>query len=147
MKKILFVLPLLFLACSKTVYVPVNSAHYVDRVVKDTVVDVHLIPYHDSITTIDTSSVLENKYARSSASWDGKLHHSLTVKSVPIPVKLKYIETHITDTIQVPYKLDVIKEIPAKLNWYQRVCVKGFSVLIISIMVYLLVKFRKKLFF
>lgn len=147
MKRILLLLPLLFFSCAKTVYVPVNSTHYVDRIVKDTVLDIHLVPYSDSITTTDTSSVLENKYARSSASWDGKLHHSLLVKSDPIPIRLQYIETHTIDSIQVPYKVEVIKEIPAKLNWYQRLCVKGFTVFIIAITVYLLVTFRKKLFF
>ena len=147
MKRILLLLPLLFFACAKTVYVPVNYTHYVDRVVKDTVLDIHLVPYSDSITTTDTSSVLENKYARSSASWDGKLHHSLLVKSDPIPIRLQYIETHTIDTIQVPYKVDVIKEIPEKLNWYQRLCVYGFTVLIIAVAAYLMLTiFRKKVF-
>lgn len=143
MKTTILSLPLLFFACAKTVYVPVNATHYVDRVVKDTVLDVRLVPYRDSITTTDTASVLENKYARSSACWDGRLHHALAVKDVKIPVRVQYVETHRVDSVQVPYKVEVVREVPAKLSGYQRLSVKGFTVLLIAMGGYLLVRYKK----
>lgn len=47
----------------------------------------------EKVATLDTASVLENKYSKSEASVsDGVLHHSLQTKPVREPVKVERVE-------------------------------------------------------
>ena len=84
------------------------------RVERDTIVEAVLIPSKDSITSKDTISVLENKYARTSAKWaNSSLTHTLEIKPVPIEIKTKIIER--VDSI--PYEVERIKEVNRLTSW------------------------------
>ncbi len=61
----------------------------VEKVVRDTAY-IQLPVIIERVATLDTSSVLENKYAKSEASVSGGvLHHSLQTKSVRDPVEVQ----------------------------------------------------------
>ena len=104
---------LLFFSCA-----PREVIRYVRdvsiKVERDTVVEAVLIPFKDSVTIMDTASVLENKYARTSAKWENStLTHTLEIKPTPIEVKTKIIE--IVDSI--PYEVERIKEVNRLTSW------------------------------
>ncbi|MDU1893042.1 MAG: hypothetical protein E6767_20390 [Dysgonomonas sp.] len=103
----------LFAGCkSKPVYIPLKEVHTVTQTLKDTVLDIRLIPYKDSVQTTDTLSYLENKYAFSWAKLsDNKLHHSLTIKDVDIPVNLQIVETLVSDSVPYPVYVKEIQEV------------------------------------
>lgn len=125
----------------KTVYVPTNTVHTEYVTIHDTVVSVKLDVIRDSIVSKDTLSTLDNKYAKTTAKWsNGMLYHSLSTKNVEIPIKIQYINTATTDTIQVPYKVDVIREVKKPLGWYEKLSVWGFSILIVIVVIIILVK-------
>lgn len=119
---------------TKTVYVPVHSVTTVTETVRDTVIDVQLVPYKDSVTVRDTVSRLENPYASSVAVWsEGTLSHSLSVKDISVPVKTEYREIVRTDSIRVPYPVDKIIE-KNVLRWWQSALMwAGGSVLLLII--------------
>ena len=104
---------LLFFSCA-----PREVVRYVRdvsiKVERDTVVEAVLIPFKDSVTIVDTVSVLENKYARTSAKWvNSTLTHTLEIKPTPIEVKTKIIER--VDSI--PYEVERIKEVNRLTSW------------------------------
>ena len=120
---VLFVLLCIFLpGCrTKTAYVPVHSSSVVSELRRDTLVEVRLPLLRDSISTTDTLSFLENKYASSIAFWsNNRLLHSLVVKEVSVPIKIEYIERFRTDSISVPYPVEHIVE-KNVLRWWQKV--------------------------
>lgn len=90
----LFFLCWLFFGCStrRTIeYIPVEKKVTETVVLTDTVVDILLVPYRDSVSVKDSTSYLENEYAYSHASLrQGMLHHSLGIfplKSSPVKVQ------------------------------------------------------------
>lgn len=96
----------LFFGCTtkKVVeYVPIEKKVTETVILTDTIVDVQLVPYKDSVSVKDSTSYLKNEYAYSYASLrNGTLHHSLGVfplKSVPF--KFAYPTRIIKDSI--PY--------------------------------------------
>ena len=84
-------------------YVPVERKVMETVVLTDTIVDVRLVPYRDSVSVKDSTSYLENEYAYSHASLrGGLLHHSLGVfPDKPVPFKFFYPTITIRDSI--PY--------------------------------------------
>lgn len=108
MKNLLIFFPLLFIGCKSIEYVPVKEVHTEQIILRDTIVDIKLIPYKDSISIKDTISYLENTYAYSNASYSsGQLNHSLNIKDVEIPVKIVVQEKIIRDSI--PYPIEITK--------------------------------------
>ena len=92
------VLPLLLLlaasACSTVRQLPSTDSTKVEvRTVVETVHDtayVELPVIVEKVATLDTASVLENKYAKSAASVSGGvLAHSLETKPVSVPVRVE----------------------------------------------------------
>lgn len=147
MKKLFLLIPLLFLGCKtiKTVYVPIEKVRIERQTVHDTIIDVKLDVLRDSIVTKDTISILSNKYAISSAKWSNNtLYHSLSTKDIHIPVKIQYVNTYISDTIQVPYKVEVLKEVNILTAW-QIIRIKIFNLMIIIIGGYFLIRYRKNI--
>ena len=113
-----FFLGWLFFGCTtKRVveYVPIEKKVTETVVLTDTVVDVHLVPYKDSVSVKDSTSYLKNEYAYSYASLrQGILHHSLGIFPLkPTPVKLQYTTKTRRDSIPyaVPGPVEY-KEIP-----------------------------------
>lgn len=96
----------LLLGCStkKVVeYIPVEKKTVETVVLTDTLLQVQLIPYKDSVSVKDSTSYLENPYAYSRASiTDGKLNHSLGIFPLkPIPYTFQMPVKIIRDSI--PY--------------------------------------------
>lgn len=108
-------------SCTRRIYIPVDRTTTVVKQLVDTVIQVELKEYHDTITIThkgnDTLSYLSNAHGYSFASIeDGKLGHSLgTLPGTVVsqPVKVHYI--FITDSI--PYPVEVEK----KLSMWQSI--------------------------
>ncbi len=131
------------LACSScsgtTKYIPIETTRYVTttETLRDTIIEVQLTASKETIIMYakDTVSHLFNKYADS---WvrvkDGYISHSLNILPVNVPVKATIKDTSIKDTIRVPVPYQVVKhELVYKdkeLNWYQNICVWGFSIIL-----------------
>ena len=139
MKKLLIlIIPLLLFGCgsTKTVYVPINSTHTEYQTVHDTIVNTVLTPFKDSVSIKDTLSVLSNKYAKSVAEWSqGRLNHSLTIKAVIIPVKVQYVNKTVRDSVQVPYKVEVLKQVNILTAW-QKFQIRWFKIICVAFLIY-----------
>lgn len=85
-------------------YVPVEKKTVETVVLKDTVMQVQLVPYKDSVSVKDSASYLENPYAYSHASiTGGKLNHSLGIFYPKLtPLKTQFVHIHHTDSIPYP---------------------------------------------
>ena len=143
MKKLLILL-ILLTGC-KTKYVPIETIKVQKEIIRDTVVQVELVPYRDTVSILDTVSHLVNKYAYSDAEFSlGRLNHSLAIKEVKIPTKIQYIEHTRIDSI--PYKVEVIKEVNRLTRW-QTFRLNAFTFLAIGAGIYLLILLRKILKF
>lgn len=122
---------------TETVYVP------------DTVY-VQLPAVSQSVETLDTVSVLENKYAVSEASVSGNvLKHSLEVKTVKEPVAIQKEIVYKDSIIVKEIDVDHYIEMPAELTAWQSFKIKlggyAFALIIILIVVAILyVMFHSK---
>lgn len=142
--KNLLILLILLTGC-KTKYVPIETIKIQKEIIRDTIVQVELVPYKDTVSILDTVSHLENKYAYSDAEFStGRLNHSLSIKPIKIPTKVQYIEHTQVDSI--PYKVEVIKEVNRLTRW-QTFRLNAFTFLAIGVGIYLLILLRKILKF
>ena len=75
----------------------------------------------EKVATLDTASVLENKYAKSEASVSGGvLHHSLQTKPVREPVKVARVEV-VRDSLVYRDRVQTVNvEVEKKLTWWHR---------------------------
>ena len=124
------VLPLLLLlaasACSTVRQLPSVTdstkveVRIVEKIVKDTAW-VELPVIVEKVATLDTASVLENKYAKSEASVSGGvLVHSLATKPVREPVAVEYKEI-VRDSLVYRDRIQTqTVEIERKLTWWQK---------------------------
>ena len=105
----------------------------VERIVKDTAW-VELPVIIEKVATLDTASVLENKYAKSAASVSGGvLHHSLETKPVREPVSVERIEV-VRDSVVYRDRVQTVTvEVERKLSWWQsfKMKVGGFAMLLL----------------
>ena len=92
----------------------------------------------ERVSTLDTASVLENKYAKSAASVsDGVLHHSLETKPAREPVS---VEKQIVYRDSLVYRDRIVTEtveVEKKLSWWQSLKLKvgGLALLAIALLV------------
>lgn len=116
--------------CRSVRYVPVEAVRTDSTVIRDTALQVVLVPYKDSVSVRDTTSYLCNPYAYSYASWSGgMLHHSLGI----FPMS--------KTTVRVPYFIDryvrikepKIVEVEKRLTRMQRVYMAAGKVLLLGI--------------
>ena len=153
-------LPLLLLlaasACGTVRTLPVQDStrvevRTVEKIVRDTAW-VELPVIIEKRTTLDTASVLENKYAKSEASVsDGLLLHSLETKPVREPVS---VEKQIVYRDSLVYRDRIVKEtveVEKKLTWWQALKLNtgGFCLLaLLLIVIYVAIKlmFNLKIF-
>lgn len=138
MKRLLLLIPLLLIGCgtTKTVYVPVSSVHTEYQTIHDTIVNVKLDVLRDSVVTKDTLSILNNKYAISIARWsNGTLFHSLRSKDVQIPVNVQYTDKLVIDSIPVPYKVEVPKQVNILTAW-QKFQIRWFKIICGAFLIY-----------
>lgn len=140
-----FLLVLCLASCSPRVITETETViEYRDRIVTDTAV-VEIPVEVEKIVTRDTTSHLENTYARSDAMVsEGFLHHSL--ESIPQYIKVP-VEVHVTDTL---YKEAEIRtetvEVEKPLSWWQKFRMDAFWWLLGAVAALLLWTFRKLLF-
>ena len=105
----------------------------------------------ERVQTTDTTSTLENTYAKSEATVSaGILHHSLETKPVKVPVE---VEKQIVYRDSLVYKDRVetqIVEVERQLTWWQKTKMKlgiAFLILIVIAILYLILKFSNLLTF
>ncbi len=152
-----FALPFLLLlaasACGTVRTLPVQDStrvevKVVEKIVKDTAW-FELPVIVEKVATLDTASVLENKYAKSEAFVSGGvLHHSLQTKPVREPVSVEYKEI-VRDSIV--YRDRVVREdvyIEKPLTFWQsfRMKLGGFSLILIAIAILYILFHYLKLF-
>jgi len=151
MKYVIFIAGILCLVgCkTKTIYVPVKQTSVETVKLRDTIIEVRLEYYRDTVITPDTISFLANPYGFSWAETkEGKLHHSLTSwKDSLFRLKTYYIEKTRIDSIPAPYAVEVPVNITKSLSWWEKVRMRIGEVFLIGLgvgTIYLLIK-RKRL--
>ena len=105
----------------------------VEKIVKDTAW-FELPVIVEKVATLDTASVLENKYAKSEAVVSGGvLHHSLSTKPVREPVSVVSKET-VRDSIVYRDRIQTkTVEVEKKLTWWQSLKMKTGGVTLLAI--------------
>ena len=105
----------------------------VEKIVKDTAW-FELPVIVEKVATLDTASVLENKYAKSEAVVSGGvLHHSLSTKPVREPVSVESKET-VRDSIVYRDRIQTkTVEVEKKLTWWQSLKMKTGGVTLLAI--------------
>ncbi len=105
----------------------------VEKIVKDTAW-FELPVIVEKVATLDTASVLENKYAKSEAVvTGGVLHHSLQTKPVREPVIVESKET-VRDSIVYRDRIQTkTVEVEKKLTWWQTLKMKTGGVTLLAI--------------
>ena len=119
------------------------EVHTVTETVHDTAY-IELPVIVERIITRDTTSTLENDYARSEASVEnGFLHHSLETKAVKVPVEVK---TQIVYRDSLVYRDRVetrTVEVERQLTWWQKAKMKmGIAFLVLTVIAILLLILR-----
>lgn len=102
-------------------------------------------------TTPDTTSTLENDYAKTTATIlpNGMLFHNLETKQTPVPVPTKKTEAQRDSVVYrekevpVPYPVEVEVN---RLSWMQQAQIYGFRVLVAILLLGAAVRYRKKIF-
>ena len=86
----------------------------------------------EKVATLDTTSTLENTYAKSEAFVTaGILHHSLETKPVSIPVKVE-TKTVYRDSLVFRDRVQTqTVEVEKKLNWWQKLKLKAGGLFLI----------------
>lgn len=111
----------LFVACTKTVYVPVDRVRTVTNTERDTIIKIKPVKEMVYVVTRDTIARARTSYAEAEASLtSGQLALNLQNLDVEIPVETKILETFIRDS--VPYPVEVTKyEKIRYVPWYDKV--------------------------
>lgn len=139
---------LCLVACSpKIIHEGHSQVVYRDRIVHDSAT--FEIPYEvEKIVTKDTSSFLENRFAKSDAVVSGGfLHHTLETKpqSVPVPVTV-----HVTDTLIIEKEAEikeVEKEVEKPLSAWRTLQIEVFwwlvgGIVLLLAAMYAIIRFR-----
>ena len=105
----------------------------VEKIVKDTAW-FELPVIVEKVSTLDTASVLENKYAKSEAAVSGGvLYHSLSTKPVREPVSVESKET-VRDSIVYRDRIQTkTVEVEKKLTWWQSLKMKTGGITLLAI--------------
>ena len=113
----------------------------VERIVRDTAY-IELPVIIEKVATLDTASVLENKYAKSEASVSaGVLHHSLQTKPVREPVEVQ-IKEIVRDSLVYQDRVQTVEvEVEKKLTPWQALKIKtgGITIAILLIVILYLI--------
>ena len=90
----------------------------------------------EKVATLDTTSTLENTYAKSEAVVTaGILHHSLETKPVSIPVKVE-TKTVYRDSLVFRDRVQTqTVEVEKKLNWWQKLKLKAGGIFLLMTLI------------
>ena len=146
MKRLLFLILLLFVSCSTIKYVPVKETEYVT--VTETLVDT-VIKWAPPIEktdneTKDTTSTVETSLAKSTATVsNGTLHHTIENKKDSIKTKIVYKDKIVTKTEykEVPVEVEVEKKVVPGWCWWL-LCINILATIVFAIRLYF--RFRLK---
>lgn len=111
-------------SCTRKVYIPVQSVkvEYKDRIQKD------------SIYMLDSVRIIQRNDTVFLTRWRTELKYRTLRDSI-----------HVNDTIRESYEVEKIVKVEKELTWYEQICVKFFTWLLIAIAGYFAVTYRKKL--
>ena len=146
MKRILFLILLLFVSCSTIKYVPVKETEYVT--VTETLVDTVIkwappIEKEDKETK-DTTSTVETSLAKSTATVsNGTLHHTIENKKDSIKTKIVY-KDKIVERIEykeVPVEVEVVKKVVPGWCWLLLV-INILAIIVFAIRLYFRFRLR-----
>lgn len=126
MKKItLLLISSLLIGCSPKLIERVRTEYIEKEVLRDTIIYVPIEGNIQFNKVKDTISVLENKWAKTTASVDsgGYLNHSLEEKKQDIPFRIVYKDRVISqiDSVDRPYPVKgdtIIKEVVPRWCWW-----------------------------
>lgn len=130
---VVILLVLCSFACTKTVYVPVETVRTVTKTERDTVVQVKIERESVFVKTRDTIARAETCVAEAEARVsDGQLALDLRNKGTPVDVKTKVEIIHTIDSI--PYVVPTPIEVKVRhVAWYDKVIRwAGLAVLVLS---------------
>jgi len=117
----LIVMSTLMTSC-RTVYVPVETKTTVTETVRDTVIKTLIEKEYVKNVTQDTTSTVETKYARSTATYHGDtglLEHDIENKKDSIPVNAPVKEKLVVIEKPVPCPIEKLVQVEKKLTWWQ----------------------------
>lgn len=141
---------LMITACSRKIFIPVEKTVTVTETVRDTVVQVQIEKEYVKSITPDTTSTIETKYARSTATYHGEsglLEHNIENKQDCIPVKVVYKDKEIVKEVPAPYPVEVEKkvEVPTRmpLRWWEKIFFYAGMATVGGGVFWLLRKFKK----
>lgn len=123
MKRVINVLVLctLLVACTKTVFVPIERKVTVTVKETDTLIMTKIEKETVRVETPDTCAHAETKYAEADACVsNGRLNLKLRNKDAPVETKTKVITKTIYDSIPYPVEVPVLKKI-RYVAWYDKV--------------------------
>lgn len=145
---ILALLTAFLLAGCKTTYVPIETTTTVTETVRDTIVQVQVETETVTQVVRDTTSTVETRYARSTATWhDGTLEHMIENKTDSIPVNVRYIDREKIVEKPVPYPVEkpvyIDKPVRMPLRWYE-VVLQGIGIAALGALVLRIALFVKK---
>ena len=151
MKRILFLILLLFVSCSTIKYVPVKETEYVT--VTETLVDtvIKWAPPIEKVDkeTKDTTSTVETSLAKSTATVsDGTLHHTIENKKDSIKTKIVYKDKIVTKTEykEVPVEVEVVKKVvPCWCQWL--LVINILAIIVFAIRLYFRFRLKKSKLF
>ena len=101
-------------------------------------------------TTLDTTSTLENDYAKSTAKIlpDGLLYHDLETKPQPVPVSVKSTreerDSSMIREVETPVPYPVEVEVN-RLTWLQQAQIYGCRIMVALLALGLIIRYRKDL--
>ena len=153
MKKVLYAISIIWFAlamlysCQSTKYIPVESVRIDSVSIKDTIFEVKLIPYKDSVSTKDSTSFLSNKYAYSWARYsNGVLQHSLgiwpfatTMIEVPYFIE-RYVYIENPTIVEVEKELSQWQKLKIELGGYAIGMIIAVFIALIGWMIYKKIK-------
>lgn len=108
-------------ACTKTIYVPVERVRTVTNTERDTIIKIKPVKEMVYVVTRDTIARAKTSYAEAEASLtSGQLALNLQNLDVEIPVETKILETFIRDSVPYPVKVTKYEKI-RYVPWYDKV--------------------------
>ena len=131
MRKIVVILLLLLVAtaCTKRIYVPVETTH-TEYVVQHT---------RDTLTRSD--SVYVHEYTKGDTVFIDKIKWFTEYK-----VRIVSDTVHVTDSVPKPYPVEVVKEVEKPLTWWQRFRLNAFGWLLGAVGIAGVWIFRRRIF-
>lgn len=148
MKKLIPALLSVFLYTGcKTVRIPVETTTIVKETIRDTVLQVKIEKEFVMQEVRDTTSTVETKYAKSTATWcDGTLKHSIENKTDSFPVRIQYVDRTVEVERPAPYPVEV--EVPVEqpvrmpLRWWEKILVYLGATVLGSGVLWLVVRYK-----